>query len=270
MIRSFLMLLLLLAITAAMIAFSWGREVRLTWNANPEPSVHYNLYRGEELLASTGETFAIADLTTGDAVTLTAANAAGESDPTPPLIIGPPPLAREGWIITASSEETTQEDNRAGNASDGNDQTIWHTQWDMKLPPHSLKIELPRPALVSRLRYLPRQDGGANGHITAYEVETSVDGATWLPATRGTWLDDATVKTADFGLGSVRFVRLWSATKYACAAEIWLHGTEEPAAPASLTLTVQQSADLKDWADLTDLVVPLARQQFFRIKITPP
>jgi galactose oxidase len=177
--------------------------------------------------------------------------------------------------VTASSEETAREPAGVANAIDGNSETIWHTRWGSPaLPPHYIKIELPRPAVLSGLRYLPRQDGSANGNATAYEIEVSADGVTWQQAATGTWSTDASRKTADLGFRSARFVRLWGNDPFMAAAEVHMIGSYEPTAPASVTLTPQQSPDMVNWSDLDGtpaFTVPLSNpRQFFRLKIEKP
>lgn len=273
MIRSLLMLLLLLAITAAMVLVAWGRDVTLRWNPNPEPDIiGYRVYRGIDMLVETAATSAPASVETGDVLGLVAYNTAGVSDPAL-YTVPPPPLDRAGWILTASSEETAREPAGVANAIDGNSETIWHTRWGSPaLPPHYLRIELPRPAVLSGFRYLPRQDGSPNGNVTAYEVEVSDDGITWEKAATGTWTTDASRKISELGLRSARFVRLWGNDPFMAAAEIHLIGSYEPTAPASVTLTPQQSPDMANWSDLADapaFTVPLSTRQFFRLKIEP-
>jgi hypothetical protein len=104
MIRSLLMLLLLLAITAGMIALSrvFGREVNLRWNPNPtsDEVTGYRVYRGIDLIVTTPATSAPANVETGDVLSLVAVNTAGVSDPAL-YTVPPPPLDRAGWVVTA-------------------------------------------------------------------------------------------------------------------------------------------------------------------------
>ncbi|OPH50415.1 hypothetical protein BC351_07065 [Paenibacillus ferrarius] len=113
--------------------------------------------------------------------------------------------------------------NEATKAIDGNLATFWHTEWDSSgNVPQSITLDLGGAYVVSKLKYLPRQDGNANGNITAYEISTSVDGVTFNTAASGTWNDDSTEKSAEFAPVASRYVKL-SATAghggYASAAE---------------------------------------------------
>ncbi|GAA4423664.1 phosphocholine-specific phospholipase C [Actinokineospora soli] len=152
--------------------------------------------------------------------------APGVSDP----VMGSGPLART--VAFASSQETTGENGAAANAVDGNRATIWHTRWTgtPAQPPHLLVLDLGSTRTVTALTYLPRQDGGANGRIGAFEVELSGDNATWTRVASGTWADDAALKTARVWPATARYVRLRALTEaggrgpWASAAEVGVLG----------------------------------------------
>jgi hypothetical protein len=202
----------------------------------------------------------------GTRVFLTAFVGAIESDPTEAVTVpvSTPRLPRDGWVVTASSAETTKEDNKAANAIDGDAATLWHTTWGLTLPPHYLRIELQRAAIVSGLSYLPRQDGGVNGIVTSYEIETSMDGELWTAAGTGVWPADAAEKYAALPLGEARFVRVWGNDARMAAAEVWLHGVYVPHA-GSVQVTLQASPDLKTWEDLWETTRPLGTREFYRV-----
>jgi galactose oxidase len=116
---------------------------------------------------------------------------------------------------------------------DGNVSTLWHTQYGGTVAPlpHTLTIDMKATATVGALKYLPRP-GGGNGTIGQYRVEVSLNGTTWgTPVATGTWVDDATEKTATFASVSARFVRLTALTEagnrgpWTSAAEINLIGS---------------------------------------------
>lgn len=90
------------------------------------------------------------------------------------------PLNRNGWVISADSQELQGENGAAGNVADGNSATIWHTQWQAANPvhPHWLVVDLGDNYTLSAFRYLPRQDM-ANGRISTYKFYVSTDGVTW-------------------------------------------------------------------------------------------
>ena len=153
----------------------------------------------------------------------------------------PPPttvLPRTGWTVAADSQELVGENGAASNVLDGNPATIWHTKYINGTDPlpHTLTVDMKTAATVAGLRYLPRPASGSpNGRIGQYRVEVSLNGTTWgAPVATGTFVDDATEKTAVFSGVSARFVRLTALTEaggrgpWSTAAEINLLGTTTP------------------------------------------
>jgi hypothetical protein len=102
-------------------------------------------------------------------------------------------IPRNGWTITADSEETDDQDAPATNAIDGNNSTFWHTEWepapddvnDAKLP-HQLVIDLGSARPITGFSYTPRQSG-TNGHIEDWEIYLSNTNGNW-----GTAVDTGT------------------------------------------------------------------------------
>jgi O-glycosyl hydrolase len=88
--------------------------------------------------------------------------------------------------------------------------SFWHTAYAPKqdLLPQSITLDLGRVATVKGLRYLPRQDGQANGRITDYRVLVSMDARSFTPVAAGTWPDDGESKVARFDPVTCRYVRL--------------------------------------------------------------
>jgi hypothetical protein len=277
MMRSVTMLFLLLCITACMVKCAWSAELRtLEWGANPEAVTGYRLYKLPErmLLATTSATVASVPLEVGEVVALAAYTATAESPLSSPVTITATvqTLDKTGWTVAAvSSQETIREASPASKALDGDPVTFWHSEWDA-LPPHYLAIALPRAATVSRLDYLPRQDGNANGRIQAYEIQASNDGQDWQSWSAGTWADDATLKTATLPLRSIRYFRLWGNERFAAAAEINLRGTYEPEPPATVRTTIQRGSDLKGWTDTSTFAEFQITDpaEFYRLKIERP
>lgn len=84
-------------------------------------------------------------------------------------------LANNKWkLISTTSEETKGENGKAINAIDGNENTIWHTQWQDAQPafPHSLIIDLGEMCSLEGFTYLARQNG-SNGLIKDFELYLS-------------------------------------------------------------------------------------------------
>ena len=101
--------------------------------------------------------------------------------------VAPPELPRTGWTATASDASSLFP---AGNVLDGNAATMWHSRYESPPArlPHSVTIDMRSVQDISGLRYLPRQDGTANGHIGQYSVTVSRDGSTFTapsPPARG-------------------------------------------------------------------------------------
>ena len=106
--------------------------------------------------------------------------------------------------VTAGSEETVSEKAAAANVLDGDSSTIWHTNYnnaeDMaSYEKHYLIFELEDVAKLTGLRYQPRQGGGVNGIVKAYEISVSMDGEDYTKVAEGTWTSDTSWKLADFG-----------------------------------------------------------------------
>jgi galactose oxidase len=153
------------------------------------------------------------------------------------------PAPHPGWTVTADSEETTASRDLATNAIDGDPDTVWQTRYSGGAPaalPHRLTIDTGEVGVWSQLVYLPPQseEQGGNGRVGRYLVETSLDGTTWVPAAKGSWLDDPDEKRATFRAVRARWVRLTATTEaggrgpFTSAAEVDLVRGSLPTAPA--------------------------------------
>lgn len=141
--------------------------------------------------------------------------------------------------MTAEAGSFQPNNNTEGNgnlALDNNLNTMWHTNWNgCQRSETWITIDMKKEQNVAMLKYTPRQGGGTNGNITAYEIYVSKDGQTWgEPVATGTWANNNVVKYARFDTVSGRYVKLVAtdsasqeASKiFASAAEIRL-GFEE-------------------------------------------
>lgn len=93
---------------------------------------------------------------------------------------------------TAGSEEAehaTATEGLVKLAFDRKSNTMWHSKWGGDDRSNLwVRMDLEEPTEISALRYLPRQEGAANGVVSGWKVEYSTDdGKTWLPAGEGTW-----------------------------------------------------------------------------------
>ena len=126
--------------------------------------------------------------------------------------VGADALSRVGWTVTTDSAQDTSV---GTNVLDGNTGSIWHTQWDppnMPLP-HTITIDMKSVQYVDGVTYLPRQDGDSNGNIGQHQLFVSTDGTNFNLVAYGTWLDDASEKTADFETTPARYIRIVALTE---------------------------------------------------------
>ena len=137
-------------------------------------------------------------------------------------------------VQSVDSQESSGENGAAVNAIDDNPQTKWHTKWSPSADPlpHQIQLDTGATHAISAVRYLPRQDGSANGRIGQYEVYVSTDGTTWGTAVAtGTFADDAQPKLVNFPSANGRYLRLRALTEaggrgpWTSAAEITVLGT---------------------------------------------
>ncbi|KAI4266829.1 MAG: hypothetical protein L6R38_008523 [Xanthoria sp. 2 TBL-2021] len=84
-------------------------------------------------------------------------------------------------------------------AIDSNDTTFWHSEWypDAAPLPHNLTIYLGKKYNITRVTYLPRQDGSRIGNIGDWKIALSVNNVDWNRFF-GSWPDDQQLKTFDF------------------------------------------------------------------------
>ena len=148
--------------------------------------------------------------------------------PQPIPVIGGP-LTRTGWSVTADS---AQDGNPASNVLDGDTTTIWHTEYSPTTAPlpHTITVDMNSLYVIDGVTYLPRQDGNSNGNIGEHQVFISVDGNEWTKVAFGTWLDDASEKSADFEPIPARYFRIVATTEagdrgpWSSAAELNAYG----------------------------------------------
>ncbi|KAL8870805.1 MAG: hypothetical protein Q9174_003232, partial [Haloplaca sp. 1 TL-2023] len=131
------------------------------------------------------------------------------------------------FTVSVDSEDTTSttEDGRAANALDGNPATSWITRSSPAYP-HFFRIDMQASYAVRGLIYIPRQASGNQGNIGRHLIETSVDGNTWTPVSRGTFEDDQRTKVVNWRAVQARYLRLTAQTEagnrvpFAAAAEL--------------------------------------------------
>jgi hypothetical protein len=143
-------------------------------------------------------------------------------------------LPQGGWsLLSVSSEETEAEDGHAVRAFDHSPSTFWHSRYSGTRAeyPHDLSIDLGATYELVGLRYLPRQDGNANGQIADYEFYASLDASQWGAAvSTGKFATGAAAKQLAFAPTLARYVRLHAISEqagrsYAAVAELDLLGS---------------------------------------------
>jgi hypothetical protein len=93
---------------------------------------------------------------------------------------GFPAADRSGWtIVDCSSEETNAENAPATNVLDGNNGTIWHTEYDQNQPnpPHTITIDMGEVGNMIGFCYTTRSSG--SGCPLGLKVEVSANNADW-------------------------------------------------------------------------------------------
>lgn len=111
---------------------------------------------------------------------------------------------------TAESEEKSSEDGKASNAVDGNNNTIWHSNYnginqvnlnsDPKVN-NNYTITLKNPSNIDKFEYVPRQGGGENGIIRKANLyySTTADGDDFVLAAENlVWAQDRNTKEVLF------------------------------------------------------------------------
>lgn len=78
-------------------------------------------------------------------------------------------ISRTGWTVTCDSY---QPGNECIKAIDGDNTTLWHTQFNPSVVPlpHSIIINMQQSYLIGSVTYEPRQDGGSNGNIGQHTI----------------------------------------------------------------------------------------------------
>lgn len=113
-------------------------------------------------------------------------------------------------VVFASSEEPGG-GNSAKNLVDGNPSTTWHSAYSVTVAtyPHWVDFDAGEAKSIKGFTYQPRNDGGSNGDVKAYRIQTSLDGKKWSePVQSGEFASDKKEKRVLFPQPlKVRFVR---------------------------------------------------------------
>lgn len=118
--------------------------------------------------------------------------------------------------VPKSITATTSEDgNSISNALDGDPTTFWHSQYQPTIEkfPHVVTIDLGQPLSINGFTYLPRQDGGKEGNIGHYYLDTSLDEVNYKLVAGGRFPDDSSEKQVGFQPILARYIRLTATTE---------------------------------------------------------
>jgi alpha-L-fucosidase len=85
------------------------------------------------------------------------------------------PLSSQGWTYSGFAA------GQARLAFDGKADTMWSIG---RTPSHFV-VNMQKPAMVSGISYLPRQDGKTQGMTSRYRIEVSMDGTNWKNVAEG-------------------------------------------------------------------------------------
>ncbi|CAH1193092.1 hypothetical protein PAECIP111891_00487 [Paenibacillus allorhizoplanae] len=157
-------------------------------------------------------------------------------------------IPHEQMTVTATSQETANENNSASNALDGDSSTFWHTNWSSNTLPQSITLNLGGSYPISQLNYLPRQDGQSNGIITSYDIYTSADGVNFTKAATGNWAQSAAQKSVTFKpvtATHVKLVAVQGVNNFASAAEITVFKQNEVVTPNAASATLSATGTVQ-------------------------
>lgn len=143
-------------------------------------------------------------------------------------------IPQETMKASATSEHpNVGTEGLASFAIDGNEGTIWHTNYNNPVElPQSITLDLGKAYTINKFSYLPRSNGG-NGTITKYELQVSKNGTDFTTVSEGDWAKDATLKVVNFDEVSevthVRLIAKEGVGGFASAAELNVHKVKEVA-----------------------------------------
>lgn len=219
-----------LLVSAALLFLGHGvaSALVLQWDAYAAANTGFRVYRGANgaphiLLQVLNDRLATS--TTDDTVeagkqycyTITAFDATSESAPSNQACTAIAPVATDSRIAGVVVLKVDSEERAFGgayrkeNAADGNPNTFWYTEYVAQAVPlpHTIVLELPHRYVVSRVTYLPRQDGAIDGTIVEYNIFIRDTTLAWgEPIASGAWAYDATLKTAVIPPATGRYVLL--------------------------------------------------------------
>lgn len=131
------------------------------------------------------------------------------------------PLSSHGWSYRGFAAEKAQL------AFDGKANTMWNID---RTPSHFV-VNMQKPAMVTGISYLPRQDGKTQGMTSRYRIELSMDGTNWKNVAEGEFGNlraNPVEQYVTFEPQKARFIRFFSTAaldgKGSSVAEMKIYG----------------------------------------------
>ncbi len=135
-------------------------------------------------------------------------------------------------------------------AADGNLSTIWHSRWNKTgTTPHEFVIDLQQEYDLTKLVYVPRQDGQTNGIVTRYRVELSSNGTEYTQVASGDLPSNNKAKTIEFDKTKARYVKFVSEEgmgEFSSAAEFYVYKATVVTRQANKDALIARYNELKD------------------------
>jgi PKD repeat protein len=187
-------------------------------------------------------------------------------------------ISPTAWRLVSANSE--QAGNPATNAFDGNSGTFWHTQYSPAATPypHEIQIDMNASYAISKIKYLPRQDGSTNGRVSNYEIYISGSTSNWGTAVAtGSMVNDATEKTISFTETTGRYIRFRALSEvngnpWASAAEIKAVGCPTQTCPSANDNIVNDAfssaVQIPLNTDMYGKITPSGDNDFYKFVIT--
>ncbi|MGQ1787514.1 discoidin domain-containing protein [Saccharicrinis sp. GN24d3] len=122
-------------------------------------------------------------------------------------------IPSKDWTIVSCNSEDPMEHIKTEKAIDGDETTHWHSRWSTGTDPfpHEIVVDMGKSYDLTTFEYLPRQDGGKNGHIGEYELYLSDDPMSWgYPVATGNWIYSSFAKEVSFARKNARYFKVVS------------------------------------------------------------
>lgn len=110
-------------------------------------------------------------------------------------------------LMQASATSSLNNDRTPDKAIDDVESTSWSADFNNEHLPQSLTLTLDQTYCISTLEYFPKRTY-ADGQITTYKLEVSLDGKEYTDIASGNWAENFDLKTVTFAPVDAKYVRL--------------------------------------------------------------